>query len=191
MAKEQCEQCNEMTPRWDIVHFASGNGGREMLCSSCFNARIAEFIGATGFKSLKFTPIRMVDCNGGSHEFHFQIRLLGKEVALNAFELCGDRPAGYRFQLIGEYCDDVFELSGRLIERIRRALHLRHVDFLQGYIINRTLRGRIERDESQQGRLPIVVIDGREVSWNNLGQMLVNMEGYQFRLDIVDLSEEC
>ncbi|WP_420873901.1 DUF7686 domain-containing protein [Paraburkholderia azotifigens] len=40
----------------------------------------------------------MIDCGGESHQFHFQLRLLGDRVALDAFELRGDIPTDYRFQ---------------------------------------------------------------------------------------------
>jgi len=52
------------------------------------------------------------------------------------------------------------------------------------------VRGRIEWDESQPGHLPLVVVDGKEVSWDDLGQMLMSMEGWHFRLEIADPSEE-
>ncbi|WP_237179705.1 DUF7713 domain-containing protein [Paraburkholderia sacchari] len=111
-------------------------------------------------------------------------------VTLRNFELRGELRAGYRFQLIGEADDDVFVLLGRLVEKMRRALSVRHIDFRERRIIDSTGRGHIEWDESHAGRLPLVVVDGTEVSWNELGQMLMSMEGWQFRLDIADPSEE-
>ena len=111
------------------------------------------------------------------HQFHFQLRLLGDRIALDAFELQGELRAGYRFQLIGEADDDVLVLLGRLVEKMRRALSVRHIDFHERRIIDSTVRGRIEWDESQAGHLPLVVVDGKEVSWDELGQMLMSMEG--------------
>ena len=84
----------------------------------------------------------------------------------------------------------MFVLLGRLVEKMRRALSLRHIDFHERRIIDSTVRGRIEWDESLAGHLPLVVVDGKEVSWDDLGQMLMSMEGWQFRLDIADPSEE-
>lgn len=161
-----------------------------MLCTACFNIRIAQLVGVVDFENIRLAPVKMIDYDGKIHVFHFQIRLLGREIALNAFELCRRRPDGYRFRLIGNCSDDLFVLLGHLIERIRRALHVKHIDFPGGQIINRTLRGRIEQGESQLERLPVVVIDGKELSWDNFGLMLRSMAGRQFRLDIADLSEE-
>jgi hypothetical protein len=81
-------------------------------------------------------------------------------------------------------------LLGRLVEKMRRAPSVRHIDFHERQVIDSTVRGRIEWDESQAGHLPLVVVDGREVSWNDLGRMLMSMEGWQFRLEIADPSDE-
>jgi len=190
MAHERCEQCGILTPPWDTIHCGSSDGRYELLCSLCFNARIAESTGFTGFENVRLDPIWMADCSGESHQFHFPIRLLGDGVALDAFELRGELPAGYRFQLIGEPHDDVLVLLGRLVEKMRRALSVRHIDFRERRIIDSTVRGRIEWDEAQDEHMPLVVVDGKEISWNDLGRMLLSMEGWQFRIDIADPSEE-
>ena len=36
----------------------------------------------------------------------------------------------------------------------------------------------------------MLVIDGREVSWEEFGRMLMTFEGWQFRMEIRDRSEE-
>ncbi|MCP3712409.1 hypothetical protein M3I54_36715 [Paraburkholderia sp. CNPSo 3274] len=190
MAHKRCEQCGSQTPPWDTIHCGSGDGRYELLCTSCFNARIAESAGFTDFENVRLDPIQLIDCEGEAHQFHFQLRLLGARIALDGFELRGELPAGYRFQLIGEADDDVFVLLGRLVEKVRRALSVRHVDFHERRIIDSTVRGRIEWDESQPGHLPLVVVDGKEVSWDDLGRMLTSMEGWQFRLEIADPSDE-
>jgi hypothetical protein len=81
---------------------------------------------------------------------------------------------------------------GRLVERMRRGLSLKHLEQSeQGMqIAGQTVRARIECDEAQDGRLPLLVIDGREVSWEDFGRMLMTFEGWQFRMEIVDPSEE-
>jgi len=78
-------------------------------------------------------------------------------------------PAGYRFQIVGDPEDDLFSLLGRLIQKMRRMLSLKHVaDDADGFhIADQTVRGLIEWDDSQDGRLPLVVVDGRETSWED------------------------
>jgi len=52
------------------------------------------------------------------------------------------------------------------------------------------VRRRIEWGEAQDGHLPLVVVDGKEVPWNDPGRMLMSAEGWRFRPDVADPSEE-
>ena len=83
-------------------------------------------------------------------------------------------------------------LLGRLIEKIRRALAIKHLsDGEYGLqIADRVVRGRIDCDADQDGRVPLVMIDGREITWDEFGHMLMTFEGFQFKLDVRDNSEE-
>jgi hypothetical protein len=75
---------------------------------------------------------------------------------------------------------------------MRRTLSVKHlVPSEHGLqIADQTVRARIEWDETQDGRIPLLVIDGREVSWEKFGRMLMTFEGWQFRMEICDRSEE-
>ncbi len=42
----------------------------------------------------------------------------------------------------------------------------------------------------QLDRRPLLVIDGREISWEAFGRMLMTFGGWQFQMEIGDLSEE-
>jgi hypothetical protein len=95
--------------------------------------------------------------------------------------------------VIGDSEDDLFALLGRLIEKIRRALAVKYIvdDEHSGQqIADQTVLGRIEWDEEQDGRLPLVVVDGREYTWDEFGEMLMTFEGSPFRLEIRDPSDE-
>ena len=52
------------------------------------------------------------------------------------------------------------------------------------------LAGRIEWDEQYEGRLPLVIIDGKEYTWEELGEMLMSFEGWDFKLKIFENWEE-
>ncbi|HEY7765305.1 MAG TPA: hypothetical protein VIB38_09980 [Aestuariivirgaceae bacterium] len=80
-----------------------------------------------------------------------------------------------------------------MIEKIRRGLSVQHItDGEHGLQIadHHVVRGRIEWDDASNGRVPLLVVDGREVSWDDFGRMLMGFEGFQFRLHIQDKSEE-
>jgi hypothetical protein len=174
------------------VNYGSIEQGYRELCNRCFNAEMASALGLEGFENVHLHPVVMTDCAGERHEFHFRMRLLGSMAALDAFELKAGAPGGYQFQILGTPDDEPLSLLGRLIERMRRSLSIKHLvrseDGTQ--ISDHTVCGRIEWDESEDGRVPLLVIDGREVSWHELGRMLMNFEGWQFRVAICDLSEE-
>lgn len=52
------------------------------------------------------------------------------------------------------------------------------------------MRGRIEWDDDRNGLVPLMVVDGREISWEEFGKMLMSFEGWQFKLEIVERSDE-
>ena len=57
-------------------------------------------------------------------------------------------------------------------------------------IVDQIVRGSIECDLETDDRMPLMVIDGREVTWEEFGRILMTFEGWQFKLEIFDRSEE-
>lgn len=149
-------------------------------------------MGLEHFEQVQLEPVVMTDCAGEQHEFHFRIRLLGDVMALDAFELKAGEPGGYQFEILGEPDGEPLPLLGSLIARMRRSLSVRHLvgDGDGAHIAVQMVCGRIEWDESADGRVPLLVIDGQNVSWTEFGRMLMSFEGWQFRLAIRDRSEE-
>jgi len=188
-----CDACRQPTPPHDVVNYGSMEGGYRRLCGRCFNEAAASQLGLQGFEHVAFEPVRMVDGRGTEHEFRFQTRLFGTGVAIDAFELRDGSPVGYRFQAIGEPDHDALELLGKLIGKMRRALALTHLDDTDhGPQVNDhlILRGTVDSDPDEDHRAPMVVIDGREISWDELGRMVATFEGWQFKLEFRDRSEE-
>jgi hypothetical protein len=52
------------------------------------------------------------------------------------------------------------------------------------------LRGTVGSDPDEDHRMPMVVSDGREISWDELGRMVAAFEGRQFKLEFRDGSNE-
>ena len=74
-----------------------------------------------------------------------------------------------------------------------RALSVRHlVDGESGLQIgdSRVVQGMVESDRDYDGRVPLLIIDGREITWDEFGHMLMSFEGWQFKLNLADKSEE-
>ncbi len=191
-----CERCGTLVPRHDLTHFTTETGASE-LCTLCFNADVAQRSGIDDFDNHPLDPVFITSADGVIHEFHLRTRLLGSIVTLEAYELKDHAPSGYQFQLVGEPDEDRFVQLGRLVERIRRTLATTYLedgrDGLQ--IKDMEVKGTIEADLSDDTDLvgssaPMLVIDGRDVSWEEFGRMLMTFEGFQFKLEIVDKSDD-
>lgn len=190
-SESRCNTCHQEIAVCDGVHYGSPVSGYRLLCSHCFNKEVAE-CGGLDFQHVQFDPVEMRDAAGACHEFHFRVHLLGDRVALDAFELKDGQPCGYQFQAIDDAEAELFGLMGRLVARMRRALATRHLeeDHGQPHIADFVTRGRIEWDEREDGCVPSLVIDGHEITWDEFGRMLTTFEGWQFKLEIRDKSEE-
>ncbi|MEK7705980.1 MAG: hypothetical protein AAB426_13540 [Myxococcota bacterium] len=102
------------------------------------------------------------------------------------------------FQVVGfEPEGEIFELFGKLLEKMRRALSRKHLEERKlGLSVadHRTVRARIECDLGTEDgfgdRRPLVVIDGKHITWTQFGHMLMTFEGWQFRMEILDPSDE-
>ena len=191
MQSIDCQKCGAATAPHDIVNYGCGEGSWRLWCSACVNLDAAARMGVDGFEAIRFEPVRITDAHGVEREFHFRQHLFG-QMALDAFELVDGSPGGYQFQIIGDANADPWALLARLIERIRRCLALTHLS-TEGRgleILGTTVRGRITSDSNTSQALPVLVIDGREIPWQEFGRMLMSFEGWQFKLAIVDRSEE-
>jgi hypothetical protein len=188
----RCAHCGELTPNYNMVSCDFGDKVYQSVCGQCFNAEGARQDGLTGFQDAKFEPVSLVDSTGKAHKFYFTTRLFGPGIAVDSFELLRGAPTGYRFQIIGKPDDDLLILLGRLIEKMRRALAVKHIELGEyGFEIKeRQVRGLIEANLDDEDRMPMLVIDGRAVTWDDFGRMLMQYEGFQFNLKIRDHSDE-
>jgi hypothetical protein len=189
----RCHTCGRAIAGFESVHYGSIEGGYRDLCNRCFNEEGAR-TGAINFSHVQFEPIDVPDAAGAMHRFYFEVRLLGDKVSLQAFEVISGDPGGYEFQVLGDAEADLFELMGQMVPRIRRLLarqHLKTEPQMPGlHIADSLVRGRITWDDKEDGQLPMLVIDGKEISWERFGRMVMGFEGWQFRLEILDPSEE-
>ncbi len=194
--QEKCEFCGEYVPRYNTIYVAPE---KEYLCSclTCFNQRMAEYSG-TDFDHVDFEPIILKDTEGVEHEFHFTIRHLGDRVGIDSFEIKDGHRGGYEFSLIGDIDKEIFDLFGKLFERMRRGLNRNHLEWdgtTNSWQISKddVVRGMISSDlesDEDYGHPPLIVIDGKEIRWDEFGRMLMTYEGFHFKLEIFDRSEE-
>lgn len=190
--RQKCDICGAETAAYEGVNLSQGET-RQFLCTKCFNEAVAKHSGVD-FHHLSFHPITLKDRDNKNHTFHFQTRLLGDHVTIEALEIQKGEPKGHAFSICGDVEDDLFALFAQLVERLRRELQRRHIEpgDLTRYQITKedTLRGRITWDDDTKGEVPCLVIDGKELSWHEVGRMLMTYEGFHFKLEIFEGSEE-
>ena len=189
---QKCADCGTAVSTYDGVYLSTGDTSR-FLCSKCYNESISKAIGLD-FDHLSFHPVVLPDKDGVSHTFHFQTRLLGDRVHIQALEIIKGEPRGHKFAADGDAEDDLFGLFTKLVDRMRRELERRHIepsDFTRYRITDEDIvRGHINWDDDTDGMVPLLVIDGKELSWHEFGRMLMSYEGYHFKLEIFEGTEE-
>ena len=188
---EHCENCGkEVNHPFETVQF--GNGKPRLLCNACFNEEVAARAGID-FQHPEFPPLQLADASGGIHTFHFATRLVDiSRISIEAYE--PDADPGYRFQVIAGTAGGPDKLHQRLVGKIRRALVREHIVVdEQGWrriCDEMTVHGRFDWDDKADGAVPLLAIDGKPVTWDAFGRLLTSFEGWQFKLEIYDPSDE-
>jgi hypothetical protein len=200
MAANQCKQCGtEIRNRNDSIMMLTENGNYIPLCLRCYNKEISETIGIE-FNEIDLQPILIKDVDGIDHTFHFSVRVMEVGLVLGAYEKeFENRSQGYEFSIIGDVEDGVFSLFSRLYTRMCKALSRKHIYHDEGtnkWEITESdiVRGQITDDpdtvEDDWTSDPMIVIDGKAITWKEFGQMLKGYEGFNFKLQIFDLTDE-
>ena len=160
-------------------------------CYACFNSEIAERLGID-FDTSSFQPIVLSDADGVSHTFRIRSMLVPTGHKLEAVESPWPAEGGYRFAVLGGLEADSWGLFQRLYVKMRREVTNRHVErTTHGWQIGpeQRLVGRIEWDAATHGRVPLLIIDGRPFTWEEVGKMLMTFEGFTLDARIEDTIE--
>jgi hypothetical protein len=172
---------------FETIHVAE-KGPR---CYPCFNREMAEHIGVK-FDNVQFQPIVVADADGVSHTFDIQSMLVGTGHEMIAREIATADEPGYRFAVLGDFEADAWGLFQRLYARMQQQMAKRHVHRTEfGWQLTETDRfvGRIEWDPNSDVRLPLIVIDGKAFTWEQVGHMLMTFEGFTLEARVRDTIE--
>jgi len=183
----KCGVCGTPLESFDAIHVA----GQGPHCYSCFNREAAEQLGVQ-FDEPRFRPIVLTDVDGIEHTFNVRSMLVPTGYKMEAFETAGHGTTGYYFAVLDVFDADPWELLQRLYGKMRREIAIRHVhrtEFGWQLTSEQQLVGRIEWDSNNDGRVPIVVIDGKAFTWEQVGHMLMTFEGFTLEARISDAIE--
>ncbi len=190
--KSICEECGSRIRFAEGVRLEGPGRAVRLLCNKCFNQFKAKAMDLD-FEHPAFSPVTMEDCEGVRHRFEIRTMLMGELVTLRAVEELGNGAVGYEIEVLGNPEDDPMELFQRLYERLHRELGRKHlVETDLGTRIGEDLvvRARITWDDKSDGRVPLLVIDGRTVTWDELGRLLMSCEGWNVKIEIFERGDE-
>lgn len=132
------------------------------------------------------------DVDGNSRIFDIKQRLDSLGIFLEAEETVD---YGYRFAVHGELDCDQKELLNRLIDKVKHGVktsNLKHSHIPNGQqtegIAKDQVVGRLDYDESNV--TPLIVIDGKPYTWEQLGQMVSSFEGFQIQMKFFDMTDD-
>jgi len=182
-----CGRCGQ--PLKSRESISVGNVG--VRCYRCFNEETAAMMGVD-FDNTPLQPVTVPDVDGVEHTFEFRSMLVPTGHALYARERAPDEQEGYEVAVLGDFDANVWDLFSVLYDRIRLGLAVRHVERGElGWRITdaRHLVGRITSDPERAGEVPLLVIDGRPFTWDQVGRMLMSFEGFTLRAFVGDSIE--
>lgn len=182
-----CGRCGQPLKSHELISVA--NVG--LRCYRCFNEETAAMMGVDVDKT-PLQPVTVADADGIQHTFEFRSMLVPTGHALYARERVPAPQEGYEFSVLGDFEANVWDLFRVLYDRIQRGLAVRHVERGElGWRITDAhhVVGRITWDPARAGEVPLLVIDGRSFTWDQVGRMLMSFEGFTLRAFVGDSIE--
>ncbi len=181
-----CQDCGD--PDASVVL-----GGVE-VCDRCYDRRVAEIMGLPRLGDPP-PPLVLAGPDGRSHRLGFRLWRAGTGIEVQLKELDVPIGEGYQFAVLGDHDADV----AVLVEQMRGVAeagigrcYLEGSAYRGGWVLrDDEVAGRLLwNDEGESGKPYDVVVDGRTLSWEELGNALEPFEGWCFRLVIEDRVQE-
>ena len=183
----KCEVCGSKEVK---IHFNMSERSMK-LCSNCFNELMSEEL------EVELEPLietfSLKDYQGVSRTFLVEKRLHPIGIYIEAAE---NIEYGYKFAVHGDLNCNQQELLSKLIEKTRKGIGVQQVKsgvFPNGIpynsIINDQITGLIEYDETSD-RTPLIIIDGKPFTWEEVGKMVMSYEGFQIKLKMIELTDD-
>jgi hypothetical protein len=185
--RNACGRCGQSLKSRESISVA--NVG--LRCYRCVNEGTAALMGIA-FDDTPLQSVTVPDVDGVEHTFEFRSMLVPTGHALYARERVSREQEGYEFSVLGDFDANVWDLFRVLYDRIRDGLAARHVEQGDlGWRITdaRHLVGRITWDPERGGEVPLLVIDGKPFTWDQVGRMSMSFEGFTLRAFVSDSIE--
>ncbi|MDC3411983.1 DUF7713 domain-containing protein [Terrihalobacillus insolitus] len=185
---DMCDVCKKNEAN---ITLTNNDDSQEIICRNCFNDRISEEVGV----ELESQPqeISEYDVNGIRRDFKVEQRIFPNGIFIEATE---NIQYGYSFAVHGDLGCNQTELFQQLVDKVKLGISIQYTKvgtFANGQkyhsIVNDHVVGLIDYDERSES-CPMVVIDGKPYTWEQLGKMAMSYEGFQFQLKFFDKTED-
>lgn len=177
-----CESCGASEARASL--------GGTPLCDRCFDRRIASI---TGFPELPDAPpdLSLRDSHGESRPMRFRVWRAPSGIVVDLEEVGRPLGEGFRFSVVGGHHGDVAELIAQVSKSARQEMRRRYLTpnpNREGWLLaGDEIRGWLtwsDKAVNGVGTPYDAVIEGRAMSWDDLGRALEAFEGFRFRLTL-------
>ena len=178
-----CEDCGEPDTKVSL-------GGVD-VCDRCFDRRMSAHTGLPRLPEPP-SPITISGPDGRGHQLRYRIWRAGVGIEVQLNETGVPVGEGYQFAVLG---DNDAEVDG-LVAEVRSMAeaeisrqYMQRSTHRHGWMVgdDDEVAGRLVwNDEGDNGKPYNVVVDGRTMSWDELGMALEPYEGWGFRLVIED-----
>ena len=186
----QCERCGKQCRDHGMITLSESDGRHsETICGDCYNEEMAEALEVEDFKNFD-SHIIIKDCDNIEHIFEVRKMTHGTGIFWEAIEFLDDDNIGYSFQVYQGFEDKPEEAVKNLNQKIKNGISKKFIkrtsfggqeslSFSEDVV-----EGKIEWDDRYDGRIPKFKIDGVDYTAEQIGNMLMAYEGWNFELKI-------
>lgn len=161
------------------------------LCNDCYNKMMSDELNVNLEQVIE--SFTLVDGRGISRTFYVERRVYPIGFYFEAVE---NIEFGYKFAVHGELEGSQQEMISRLIEKTRKGIAEQYIEtdvFSGGQAYqnmkNDQIVGVIEYNEASDDE-PLVIIDGKPYTWEEVGKMVTAFEGFQIKLKMYDITDD-
>jgi len=123
------------------------------------------------------------DCNKVMHSFNIEFMIFPMGLSLRAIEVSPDE---YECSIFGELDEEFPVMWNKLLVKLQKMLSLKYT--VDGNWAKDLAVGRLEYNEDSD--YSDVVIDGKRVTWEDLGMFLNRYQGFQIKIEIADATDD-
>ncbi len=197
MDRTRCDRCGKIVSSQELLTLDRGSiSPAEHICNDCYNQGLAQRAGID-YRPLRAKTLTVQGIKGTEHVFSLTQLIHGNSLGIIAQEVTENDTPGFRFSVQGEVNEKQADLLERLTRKIEKNISAhyvghhrftgRTVPIINGF----TVAGRVEASSSSESsETPTLVIDGKSYSWEELGRLITKFEGFQFKLDFIDMTDD-